>query len=298
MLVYLFHIMSDMWGDIAYYSYLEKDNEAFQGLNPHKYSMLKLAPQERIYKNFLLELKDIYLKLTKNNSIFAFSSNELLYGGNLTKWIKFVNSLKFCIANRIKHKSLIEATNTIEELKNSNDSILDNLDNAVFKYEENFLDSMKIYQALKTDLSLNNFRIHKNLVDLLKGEKISALQNASPFEGVLDPRLFYYASSKEMNFEEILESKNSNKDFKIENYIGASSKDNILPGKYSNIGYQMLKANANVCLMSAAETYFILAENGDKSAYEKGIRASMGYWNVESTLIEEYLNNPKIKLNL
>lgn len=86
--------MTDIYGDIPY-------TTAGLGESQNKYD-----PQDSIYKDIFKELTEAVEVLNQNNSEqeTVTSDNDLVFGGNIQKWIRFANSLRLRYALRISFK--------------------------------------------------------------------------------------------------------------------------------------------------------------------------------------------------
>jgi hypothetical protein len=87
MKAYLYWTITDRWGDMPYF-------EALKGsanLSP------KYDTQEAIYKDLLKELKEA---IRPFQSAGTKVQGDIIYGGDVTKWQKFANSLRMLIALR------------------------------------------------------------------------------------------------------------------------------------------------------------------------------------------------------
>lgn len=125
MKVLIFKRVTDVYGDIPY-------TEALLGsenLTP------VYTPQEEIYKDFVKELQEARDMLNSNETG---PTGDLIYGGDVTKWKKFANSLLLSVAiqmsKRFSQSGEFAATTFNEALSNSNGVIESVSDEAWFKY--------------------------------------------------------------------------------------------------------------------------------------------------------------------
>ena len=84
MKAYLFGALVDMYGNVPY-------SDALKGLN-------SLAPkfddQKAIYEDLIKVLDTAITNLKANDFASAFTSSDIMFGGNTASWIKFANSVK------------------------------------------------------------------------------------------------------------------------------------------------------------------------------------------------------------
>ena len=267
MQVWLFGILTDMWGDIPY----SEVALAGEGVYLPKYDT-----QEAIYTNMLEELKKAneYLRDSETGI-----KGDMIFDNDLIKWRKFANSLRLRHALRLSKADPLTAQHIIREIYNDPLSypIMDsNADNAKLVFGEASPDAHPITEESAYMVgTFNEGRISEQFVGLL------ALMN--------DPRLNFFAdpttNSVENGTPEIQGMQNGIVDGPAYEYKGGDaflSKFNI------NYFYYQPSAN-NARLMLYSEVEFILAEaaqrgwiNGNgNDFYENGIRANFEYWDVE-----------------
>ena len=83
--------MTDVWGPIPY-------SEANSGGKSIPYDS-----QEEIYKDFFKLLDEAIPVLNQNKGATVFGSDDIIYDGDVDKWIKFANSLRLRLALRVKY---------------------------------------------------------------------------------------------------------------------------------------------------------------------------------------------------
>lgn len=287
MLSYIFSQMADIYGNIPYYSYGNKDAD-FQALDVLKYPNPKFASQEKVYADILNELKAAAESIDTTKPIFVSSqaAGDRIFNGNSTKWKKFANSLRLRIANRLKGV-IPTAEQHIKEaiaggVMTSND------DSAALKYQTDPTYAAPLYRAFVVD-AREDFHVADTFVKVLKGEK-------GKF-GV-DPRLQKMVAPKGTSPDESATNGYKPSD-NIADYVGmpygvvnAEAPKQMEDGRTSIFGYDVLRPDANLSLMDYAEVEFLLSEvNGWSEAnYKKGIQASMASWGVSSDDIDTYLS--------
>lgn len=268
---YAFHSLTDVFGDIPYQSYGNKD-ESFEALQQNPDNLTpKYASQEKIYKDILNELKEASDTLLKYNSSITFGKSDIIYGGSNTKWAKFANSLRLRLANRIKDKEQQLAKTHFEDAIDKG-VFTSNADNAVFKYSSSSPNEAPLYRATvianRTDFAVSNV-----IVETLQGKR-------GPFS-TPDPRLQKFARPV-----------SGTTDYFGQPYGLPLAAGNIFPvDKISLPGEIINAANYGEVLQEYAEVQFILAEynNWDQVAYEKGVRASLEKWGVSTADIASYI---------
>jgi len=103
----LFHKLTDLWGDIPY-------SEALNGIMD-----LNLSPgydrQQTIYDFMLQELQDA-VDMFDTNLPFYTTESDVLYNGEMEKWIALGNSLQLRLATRINKVDFAKYTEVVNQL--------------------------------------------------------------------------------------------------------------------------------------------------------------------------------------
>jgi Susd and RagB outer membrane lipoprotein len=87
--VYTFHRVTDYWGPIPYFSAGIPD------------STVAYDPQDKIYDDFFKRLAASVAVLKTHAGENHYGSYDLIYGGDVNRWIKFGNSLRLRLAIRV-----------------------------------------------------------------------------------------------------------------------------------------------------------------------------------------------------
>ncbi|MFL1895742.1 SusD/RagB family nutrient-binding outer membrane lipoprotein [Aquimarina sp. 2-A2] len=278
MLSYLFHKLTDFFGDVPYYSYGSDDPE-FQALQVDDITSPVFASQEKIYSDILKELRESADMINTNEAVFT--SGDNIYNGDATKWKKFANSLILRVANRLRNVNPTLANSAI------NAAIADgvfesNADNAAQKYDVTDNGASPFWRAF---ITRTDFAVAAPFVNLLKGQTGNFGE---------DPRLFKMAAPTTVSIDDIkADSYTTSTD--PDDYEGvpyAFRQANLLPfTTYSFMSSNILKPDYQEVLMEYAEVKFILSEhNGFSQAdYVDGVTASMEKWGVDSADIATFI---------
>jgi hypothetical protein len=86
---YAFHRVTDYWGPIPYFSV---------GIPA---TSVPYDAQDKIYDDFFKRLTEAATVLKSHTSETPYGSYDIIYGGNVDKWIKFCNTLRLRLALRI-----------------------------------------------------------------------------------------------------------------------------------------------------------------------------------------------------
>lgn len=255
--VYINMPMTDAFGPIPY-------TEVGNGEDVVKYDS-----QEAIYTDFFKILDEAATTLSANLDKTAFASGDVIYDGDLTKWLKLGNSLRLRAAIRISKVSPdVAKTQAEAAITAPGGLLLDPADNAAMRpTPPNYLNPLGVISEW------GEFRMSASMESVLKGYQ--------------DPRLpAYFAPAKNggafkgirngLSIAQMSEDFNNN-----------DNNSNVVP-RFQNAA----DGTEPHTLYVAAETWFNIAEaalNGwnvgsytAKQAYENGITASMKQWGVDA----------------
>jgi len=277
-----FHRVTDYWGPIPYSKAGEPGKSvAYDG-------------QDKIYDDMLKRLASAVTVLNNHKTEKPYGSFDLIYGGDVNKWIKFGNSLRLRLALRIskvdpaRAKSEAEAAVTGGVLSTSPD------EDALLKKSLSGAD----YNGLSIMSDWNEFRMSAAMESVMKGYE--------------DPRMPIYwlpagASAANPNgsgtYEGLRNGLTSTQLTDAKNLATANSKVGkrwSSPPFAGNADYLTTPAN----VMSVAESYFNRAEGAllgwsmggtAKDLYEAGIKASMNQWGIsDAAAIAAYTQSTKV----
>ncbi|MCL6524629.1 MAG: SusD/RagB family nutrient-binding outer membrane lipoprotein [Thermoflavifilum sp.] len=253
---YAFSVVLNTFGNIPYTEALDPEN-----------TTPKFDDAKTVYYALLDSLDKAIQTLDPNYE--SFGSNDLLYGGDVSKWIKFANSLKLKLGLLIadvdpaKAKSVVESA--APNVFQSND------DNALFQY-------------LSAPPNVNP--IWTNLVQSNRNDFVPAKTLVDTMNALNDPRLPFYFTRDPNN-----------------GYSGG------IPGAgntYANFSHPSDKTKAPdfpSLWMDYAEVEFLLAEAVErgfnvggtaKQHYDNAVTASIEYWGGTSADALTYLAQPSV----
>lgn len=274
---WMFHILTDMWGDIPY-------SQAAQAKSETPIYAPSYDSQEAIYDGLLADLKRANDLLSGNN--LPSIKGDILYNGDLEKWRKFANSLRLRVALRLSEVQGEKARTVISEIFNAPETypvFSSNEDNAALKFLNSNPNSHPVTEESVYRVgSYNEYRISETLVGLL--------------ESLDDPRLEFLADPTANSVNEgnprIEGMQNGIVDGPAYEYKGGDA----YLSKF-NINYFYYQANANEArLMLYSEVEFIFAEAAQRGwitstpqeHYENGVTANFEYWGIERP--DDYLS--------
>ena len=269
---YAFQSLTDVFGNIPYESYGNKDAD-FEALQQDPDNLTpKYASQEKIYKDILNELQQAADTLLKYPTVRTFGPSDIIYQGSNASWAKFANSLRLRVANRIKAKdAALATTHTADAIKKG--VFTTNSDNAVFKYSKTSPNEAPLFRATVT-ANRKDFAISNVLIETLQGTR-------GPFK-IADPRLAKFAKPTAADGK-----------FIGQPYGLPLAAGNLFPvDKISLPSDAINAADYSEVLLEYAEVAFLLAENNnwDQTNYEKGTRASLEKWGVSQEDLNSYIS--------
>ena len=152
---------ADMFGSMPY---SEAVQLRYGGTTTPKYDT-----QEELFTEWLAELnEDINTFKTATDQIQA-GKNDIVYGGDLTKWLKYANGLKLKIAVRLLHQNRAQALKIAEEVGASDDNVMSGLaDDYIYNRGTESTDGNNGDYAYQTGNSVNLGASSKNVIDFMK----------------------------------------------------------------------------------------------------------------------------------
>ena len=258
MKVWLMDIITDTWGSVPYSDISKLEDE---GVIYCKYD-----DQKDIYTQMIKELDEAVSMIDVEQK--AFTSGDIIFNGDASKWKKFGNSLKCRLAIHLSKvdpdwkKYIAEAV--------ASGVMESNADAAKFAYASSGSDYCMFYSSFFVD-GRNDFTINRNLSNLMNGKRDTLNNKQHPWEGTVDPRIYVYTNATPQGTYDGIP------------YACPTGTEDMFrsaaPNWYTGQPLVVTKTYA-VPLMTYAELKFILCEyNGyDVENYKEGIKASIDYW--------------------
>jgi hypothetical protein len=214
-----------------------------------------------IYSDMLSKVNDALSKLDPNKD--SFGSSDLIYGGDVSAWIKFANTLKIKLGIALADVNPSMAKSTIESAVSG--AFTSSADDAVFDY----LSASPNQNPLYTDLvasGRHDFVIANTIVDVMNN--------------LDDPRRAFYFTTVDGE------------------YIGGPyGEDNAYPN-YSHISDAIQAADYPADLLTYDEMLFYLSEAAARGMsvpktaeqyYNEGIIESITHWGGTAQMASDYL---------
>ncbi|HRD80116.1 MAG TPA: SusD/RagB family nutrient-binding outer membrane lipoprotein [Saprospiraceae bacterium] len=271
MWVYAFHRLTDYYGPVPYF-------KAGEPLTSVPYDS-----QEAIYDDFFTRLAAAEAVLRANTGKTPFGNFDLIYGGNVPKWIMFTNSLRLRLALRISKVNPAKARAEAEAAVAGGPITASSNDAYMFKTEiggdVNGLSGISVR---------NEFRMSAAMESAMKGYN--------------DPRISTYFQPATANGE-YHGLRNGLSVAQLGNPANSNNANSNVGARWATGGgSSWMRVGATPQnILHAAETYFNRAEGAllgwnmegtAESLYNRGIEASMRQWGVTNVdLISAYQNN-------
>src|SRR5688572_30681182 len=269
--VWTFHRHTDYYGPIPYFGAGEPGKE------------VPYDSQEDMYNDFFVKLTEAVAVLQNNAGKTPFGEFDRVYAGDVSKWIKFANTLRLRLALRISKVNAGKAQTEAEAAVTAG-VMTDIADDALMAKTPPVGDD---YGGLSSIAVWNEFRMSASMESVMKGYN--------------DPRIgIYFQKADSTNDYD----GGRNGMLASEVIVGINK-----PTYNSNVGTRWVTGGgdswSNVPaaqnIMHTAEAFFLRAEgalngwNMDGTAeelYNKGIEASMHQWGItDPALITAYINS-------
>lgn len=257
---YFFWNITDRWGDVPYF-------QALQGTDNFTPAY---DSQEDIYNDLFLQLKAANDMMVSGNI-----SDDIVYGGNMTRWRKLSNSIRLLMALRLsevdENKARAEFNAALED-----GVFTSNADNLVFKHLAD-ANNQSYWYGQWVNQNREWWALTENLVDMMKP--------------VNDPRLPVYGDPARATGE----------------YVGRpyGQEDNLGVDNESLLGSQIIAQDLAVHLVTYAQVLFAKAEAAERGwitgdaeeFYNLAIEQSIRQWTGSAEGVTAYLSNPEVSFD-
>lgn len=262
MQAYAFQALADGWGDIPY-------SEALKGQYPDGHVVNPKYDSQRVAYRGIVTTIDSAMKYISATGGNAPGSDDLIYGGNMSKWRKFGNTLKLRALLRVVDMDPIYARNKIDSLFLTNPQFIGVGDDAAIAYGATKGNNNPLFSELNSTAlgGIQQLAGSKTCIDTLNANNdLRGLVMYRPVAGI------GLVGVKQSEYDIALPSGS----FSIPSgYVGADISNSA-------------SATAAVMLLSSWESYFLQAEafarglavGNDMAAFHSGINASFQYYNT------------------
>lgn len=259
LIAYNYSILVDTFGNIPYSEAIDIENHP----NP------KYDDAKTIYKDLIAKLTASVATL--NSAYGSFGASDIIYGGDVSKWKKFANTLRFKLAINLADDDLTYAsTQALAAVNASGGLLASNSDNATLKYLGVQPNTNPLYVDVVAS-GRDDFVPTNTIVD-----KMNLLN---------DPRRTVFFTQKDGA------------------YVGGVPGAGNTFANFSHIGLSLLDPTFEGTIMNYSEVEFLLAEATERGIavggtatdhYNNAIGASLSYWNVSAIDAASYLAQPSV----
>mgnify|MGYP003132610713 CR=1 FL=1 len=256
--VYTWQVLVDTFGDIPY-------TEALDAAN---FTLPAYDDAATIYSDLISRIGAVSGDLQGGQ---GFTTADVIYGGDMSKWVKFANSVQLRLAMRISDVNPSLSVTTANAAI-AGGVFTSNDDNALLRYQSSPPNTNPLWLDL-VQSGRSDYLIADTTVDYLNE--------------LNDPRRAYY-------FDDNLDG----------DYVGGVYGDNNSYPSYTHIGEAFLDPTLPGILLDYAEVEFYLTEAAQKGGYavtgtakehyEAAITASMEYAGVSAAETATYLAQPAV----
>jgi len=271
-------VMTELWGDIPYSEANAADKAG--GTTTPKYDS-----QQAIYTTLFADLKSAHDQMGTGT---GYGAADPIYGGSVSSWKKFANSLRARNAMRLSERDPATAQAQLTAALAAG-VFTSNADDAKLVWPGDGSNDSPIYSNARPPDGKgdrDDHRVSKTLVDTLAS--------------LSDPRLAVYAQCT------VFSADAGGCDY-VGVPNGLAGPDALALGftKTSKIGSVFHDPSAPSWLMSYPEVLFIQAEAAERgwitgsaaAFYNAGIAASMEQWGISAAASAAYLTQPRVVYN-
>ncbi|TLU99227.1 SusD/RagB family nutrient-binding outer membrane lipoprotein [Dyadobacter luticola] len=255
--VYSWSILLNTFGNIPY-------SEALDPSNP----LPKYDDAKTVYYAILDRLDKALTQITPTAA--GFSSGDLIYKGDMAKWVKFGNSLKLKLAMVIADSDAAKAKTMVAAA--APNVMTSNSDKAAFPY-------------IATPPNYNPVAQNLNILYSTRQDYVGASTLINPLNALNDPRRAAFFTT--------IDGK----------YVGGNYGFLNTYANFSHVGTKIIEPTLEGLLMDYSEVAFLLAEAVERGFittgtaagyYNEAVTASIVYWGGTAADATTYLAQPKV----
>ncbi len=227
--------------------------------------------QKDVYYKFFEELDEAIEVLTSysnSNSARYMEEYDYIFSGNISKWIKFANTLRLRLAMRISFADSSKAQTEIAAAINHSYGLMSSSD-----------DSAILHQTTSFTFTNPIWEVSESFQDMRMGATMDCYLN-----GYNDPRIsaYFRTATKDGKYRGV---RNGMTNLSKESYVAAASGLNF----ETNSDLQWMDASEAYFLQAEAKLRFDIGAETVKDYYEQGIRTSFA--SKGATGVDSYIAN-------
>lgn len=272
-------LLAESFGDVPY-------SDAFQAPN---ILLPKYDKQSDLFPQFILEINNAISQLKGSKK--GWTEGDLIYDGDIDKWLKFANTMKLRIALRISN--VYPDWKAVAEQAIDEGVLASNADNAGIQFTApGSPNEAPVYNAF---VSRNDFTLTQQFLGLLQGVSNPYINFVNPFEGLVDPRIDAYVGGVNVASNRYMGLPYGMPDAVNGQYVGDNSA--TLVNLRVSPRPQIAAADFYVRMLDYPTTCFMVSEvkGWDATAFEAGLNASMEMWGA--TDYSQYVSSVMARFN-
>ena len=261
--------VTDCFGDIPYF-------EGARGMENILYP--QYDRQELIYHDMMDQLKDAIEVLKDADPAMGYVGADPIYDNNLSKWLRFANSLRLRLAMRTRFVDPANSQSVITECMNE-PFIENNEGNFGLRYQES--ENPELYNPWYDARKHQNWKMSDKFVEWLKSTN--------------DPRLSILVdTTKTGEYKGFINGMTDQEQSKYQ----WEDFSNPKPALYAKDMSQNFMCASEVWFLRAEAALFTLGPGDANLMYQEGIRKNMLQWKVPAVEISDFLAaEPEATLN-
>jgi hypothetical protein len=276
---------TDYWGPIPYFQAGTVETS------------VPYDPQDKIYADFFSRLDQAIAILTPLAGSNAYGSYDLIYGGDVSHWIKFANSLRLRLALRVSNVD--PTTGQAEAEKSVAAGVM-----TTSPGDDAFIERSTVggdINGLSTMSDWNEFRMSATMASVLKGYQDPRIsQFFLPTVNSGDPTFGVFANYAGIRNGLTVAEQTLPINLAVANSHQGQrwASTNVVVG--GTVVGEASYTNTPQNVMETAESYFLRAEGALKgwnmgataqSLYESGITNSMAQWGITGAAVTSYITS-------
>ncbi|SHG41063.1 Starch-binding associating with outer membrane [Fodinibius roseus] len=287
---WVFHIITDSYGDVPYFQAGLPVDEA---VDQPEYD-----PQEEIYNDMLNELQEAEAMLTDSEEQLDLGAADIIYNGDINKWRRFANSLRFRLAIRVRYADPQLASDHISDIMSNNKPLIEmEEDMAYIQTEGETADNTSNRNPLYNRSINANIPVYANMT-------ISEVLQMRD-----DPRLpIYLNPAPEPRDGDMWRGRPTNVSVENQNQLAGTEgqwADRYTREATARLGDLFQEAEYRIKVLHAPEVYFLRAEaalfgltnENAQELHREGIRQAMALYDVDQAEVDDYMQTGAANLS-
>lgn len=268
MQIWTIELLAETFGDIPYTEALQ-----IKAILQPKYDK-----QSTLFPKLLADAKTAVdaLKTASNGWV----QGDVMFGGDIDKWIKFGNSLRLRLV--VRQSNVKSDWKTVAKAIIAEGVMESNDDNALIQYTgPGAPNEAPLFNGFIVS-KRNDFTLTKQFVGLLRGVSDTDKGFTNPFLGLEDPRFKIYIGAANYDVGRIMGVPYGMSDADTKQFVASNTSKVI--SLYRLPSPQVIQAAFWSVFLDYSTVSFMISEvnDWDRGAFENGLRASFEQWGVNA----------------